>query len=270
MTGHDPTAVKQCARMEFVPLALRKPYVDGGIAVDAGLGYRSDEHVIAEHVLAAEGICLRRLRIIIVHWTAECDTIIIANAGHCIYVRCHLIALAHCLTDHVRILGVEHPRLLVQRTVLRTVSSHYRAETAILKPSCVHLRINRITEVSSDIMAPISIKHIGSCSGEVWLEIKRLPRDGSVTRETDLIAMVAQASPTVVQKRTLVGVALHVGEVAVVDPPCIMELLHIDIIHMLLPIEPPEVNSLLLHRMHYVLEHGSHELLVRVHPIDTA
>ena len=143
--------------MELIPLAFRKPYVNGSISVDTGLGHWSDEHIITEHILAAETICLKSLRIIIIHRTAESDAIIIANAGHCVDIWCHLIALAHCLTDHVCIFSVEYPWFLVQGTVLRTVCSHHRAETAILKPSCVHLRVDRISEVSSDIVAPISI-----------------------------------------------------------------------------------------------------------------
>ena len=74
--------------------------------------------------------------------------------------------------------------------------------------------------------------------------------------------MVSETAPTVIQKRTLVGVALHISEVAIVDPPCIVEFLHSDVIHMLLPVKPPEVNSFLLHRMHYILKHSTHELLV--------
>ena len=62
--------------------------------------------------------------------------------------------------------------------------------------------------------------------------------------------------------------ALHIGEIAVVDPPCIVELRHLSIIYMLLPVKPPEVHALLLHRMHDLVEHVGHELLVGVDPLD--
>ena len=40
------------------------------------------------------------------------------------------------------------------------------------------------------------------------------------------------------------------------------------VIYMLLPVKPPEVDAFLLHRMHHLLEHVGHELLVRVDPVD--
>ena len=80
--------------------------------------------------------------------------------------------------------------------------------------------------------------------------------------------MVSESAPAVVEQRTLVAVALHVCEVAVVDPPCVMKLCELCIIYMLLPVKPPEVYAFLLHRMHHLLEHVGHELLVRVDPVD--
>ena len=39
---------------------------------------------------------------------------------------------------------------------------------------------------------------------------------------------------------------------------------------MLLPVKPPEINAFLLHRVHNLLEHAGHELLVGVDPFDTS
>ena len=71
-----------------------------------------------------------------------------------------------------------------------------------------------------------------------------------------------------VEERTLVAVTLHVCEECVVDPPCVVEFLEFCVIDMLLPVKPPEVYAFFLHRMHHVLEHVAHELLVRVDPFD--
>ena len=60
----------------------------------------------------------------------------------------------------------------------------------------------------------------------------------------------------------------HVSKIAVIDPPCIVELRHLSIIYVLLPVKPPEVNAFLLHRMHDLVEHVGHELLVGVDPLD--
>ncbi len=80
--------------------------------------------------------------------------------------------------------------------------------------------------------------------------------------------MVSESAPAVVEQRALVSVALHIGEVAVVDPPCVMKPGELCVIYMLLPVKPPEVDAFLLHRMHHLLEHVGHEHLVRVDPVD--
>ena len=71
-----------------------------------------------------------------------------------------------------------------------------------------------------------------------------------------------------VEQRTLVTVALHVSEVCVVDPPCVVELVKLCVEYVLLPVEPPEIYTFLLHRMHHLLEHVAHEFLVRIDPFD--
>ena len=146
------------------------------------------------------------------------------------------------------------------------MGTHYRAEAAVLKPSCVHFRIDAVSEVASDVVAPVSVEDIRCCRGEIWLEFKRFPCDGSVSGETDLVAVVSESAPAMVKKRTLVAVALHVAEVAVVDPPCVVQPGHLLVKDMLLPVEPPEIHTFLLHRMHDLVEHVGHELLVGVGP----
>ena len=148
--------------MEFIPAAFRKPYLHLGESVCHRLGDRSDEHVISEHILAAEFrvICFLSCRPVIVQRTAESDTFVISLTCHCVDVWRHVITLTYCLADDIGVFLGEYPRLLVEGSALRAVSTHHRAETAILKPSCVHFWVNRITEMSSDIMAPISVEYI--------------------------------------------------------------------------------------------------------------
>ena len=73
-----------------------------------------------------------------------------------------------------------------------------------------------------------------------------------------------------IEKRTLLAVTSHVAEIAVIDPPCVVELVNLCVINMLLPVEPPEVHSFLLHRVHYLLEHVRHEFLVGIDPVDAS
>ena len=118
MTLHHSTSLEQCTCVKFVPLSLRKPHIHSRIAVDRRGNHRSDEHVITEHILTAEAVCLRSLRIVIIHWAAERKSFIISLAGHCIDVRSHFITLTNGLADHIGIFGCEHPWLLVESTVL--------------------------------------------------------------------------------------------------------------------------------------------------------
>ena len=182
MARERTAAVKKGTCVEFIPLSFRKPHTDCSITVRPRCGDRGDEHVISEHILAAERIGFRTFRIIIIHRTAERNTFIIAFAGHCIYIRYHLVALAHCIADHACIGLFEHPRLLVQRTALRTMGTHDRAEGTVLKPAGVHLRVYALAlvEMSSDVVAPIAVEDVRRCRCEIWLELEGLPCDGRI------------------------------------------------------------------------------------------
>jgi hypothetical protein len=174
--------------------------------------------------------------------------------------------LTYSLTDYIGIFFCEYPRLLVESSALRTVGTHYRAESAILEPSCVHFRIDVVSEVASDVVAPISVEHIRCCRCEIWLELEGFPGDSGISRETYLVTMVSEAAPTMVEEWTFVSITLHITEIAVVYPPGIMQFGELCIEYVLLPVEPPEINAFLLHRMHHLLEHIAHKLLVRIDP----
>ena len=79
------------------------------------------------------------------------------------------------------------------------------------------------------------------------MEIKALPRDDGVARETDLVTMVAQAAPTVIKHRACVAGALKVGEEAVVDPPGDAQISELLVVEPMLPVEPPEVDAVAFH-----------------------
>ena len=112
------SAFEHRSGVEFIPVSFRDPDVHGCKSVLCRLGHRRYEHVVSEHILAAEIISLLAFRIVVVKRAAERDTLIISLACHCIDVWCHLIALTYGLADHVGILLCENPRLLVQRAAL--------------------------------------------------------------------------------------------------------------------------------------------------------
>ena len=78
--------------------------------------------------------------------------------------------------------------------------------------------------------------------------------------------MVSEATPTMVEEWTFVSITLHIAEIAVVYPPGVMKFGELCIEYVLLPVEPPEIDSFLLHRMHHLLEHIAHKLFVRIDP----
>ena len=74
--------------------------------------------------------------------------------------------------------------------------------------------------------------------------------------------MVAQSAPTVVEHRSRFAVALHVGERSIVDPPGVAEVRKLLVVAPLLPVEPPEVDAVLLHRVQHLLVPALHEVFV--------
>ena len=78
--------------------------------------------------------------------------------------------------------------------------------------------------------------------------------------------MVAQSAPAVVEHGSCLAVALHVGECGVVEPPCVAQSCEFFVVRPLLPVEPPEVHALFLHRAQYLAVPSFHETLVGSQP----
>ena len=157
----------------------------------------------------------------------------------------------------------EHPRLLVQSGVLRRVGAQDRAERAELHPAYIHLGVDGVgAHVSAHIVAPVAVEHVRRRRVEVRLEVERFPAYYGVAREADLIAVVAQSAPTVVEHRSRFAVALHVGERSIVDPPGVAEVGELLVVAPLLPVEPPEVDTVLLHRVQHLLVPALHEVFI--------
>ena len=157
----------------------------------------------------------------------------------------------------------EHPRLFIESGILCGVGAQNRAECTELHPAYVHLGVDRVgAHVSAHVMAPVAVEHVRRCRVEIRLEVERFPAYYGVAREADLIAVVAQSAPTVVEHRSRFAVALHVGERSVVDPPRVAEVGEQFVVAPLLPVEPPEVDAVLLHRVQHLLVPALHEVFV--------
>ena len=263
------SATQECARRELVPVAARRqPHLLRGDAVVHRACDGVDKHVVAEHILVAVGVSLLALGVVVVHRAAERQCVVVGASRHTIYIRCELVALAYYVVQDVALAVGEHPRLFIESGVLRRVGAQDRAERAELHPAYVHLGVDRVgTHVSAHVVAPVAVEHVGCRRIEIRLEVERFPANYGIARETYLIAVVAQSAPTVVEHRARVAVALHVGECCIVDPPGVAEVGELLVVAPLLPVEPPEVDTVLLHRVQHLLVPALHEVLVGCCPL---
>ena len=70
--------------------------------------------------------------------------------------------------------------------------------------------------------------------------------DICVARESNLVAVAAKTSPAVVNQRAAVNaLVLHVVIIYMVAPECLAEAVETVVGKLLLPVEPPEVYTLL-------------------------
>ena len=148
--------------------------------------------------------------------------------------------------------------------------AHNGTHRAKLHPARVHFGVNAVdaAHVSAEVVAPIAIEHIRGSVVEVGLEVERLPRDNGITRESHLIAVVAESAPAVIYHRSLLSVLLHIGEEAAACPPSVLQRGELAVVDVLLPVEPPEIHAVSHHRVEYFVEHRGHELLVAAEPVD--
>ena len=121
------------------------------------------------------------------------------------------------------------------------------AEGAELHPARKELRIDRARHVAADVVAPVGIAHVGRGGRKPGLKGQRRPLRNGVAGEADLVAVIAEPAPAMEQQRPL-ALALLVGEVNVVEPPGRAHAGHLRV-RFLLPVEPPEIDALLLQRM---------------------
>src|SRR6185437_11025213 len=123
---------------------------------------------------------------------------------------------------------------------------------AELDPAGVELGSDGSGHVSADVVAPVGVADVGRGGGEPWLEGERRPHGDGVSREADLVAVVSESSPAMEEQWAL-AFALLICEVEVVEPPGIVHAREFGV-GLLLPVEPPEVDALLLKRMEDKLE----------------
>ena len=106
-------------------------------------------------------------------------------------------------------------------------------------------------------MPPIAVVDVGRGGREIGQEGQRLPLGVGVARECQRIAVRSEAAPAVVDEGPQLGVLLlGVVEEGVVEPEGVRKSRGEFRLHPLLPIEPPEIDALALHRVQHGLEVG--------------
>jgi hypothetical protein len=179
---------------------------------------------------------------------------------HRVQVRHEPVAEAQRGGHRLPRLGRVQPRLLDQERVARRVQAQDRREQAELHPAGGELVVAHAEDVAADVVAPPAVADVRRRGGELGLEVQRRPRDVRVAREPDRVAVAA--GPRVARERERPpAVAPGVEEVEVVEHPQRVDPVDARV-GALLPVEPPEVDALLLERVVHNLEVGAQELRV--------
>src|SRR4051794_5489490 len=114
--------------------------------------------------------------------------------------------------------------------------------------------------MAADVVAPPAIKHVAGGRGEVRQGNERGPDAGGVAGKTDVGGMVTQATPAAIEHRALAA-PRRVEKMQVVEPGQRVKALDLAGL-ALLPVEPPEIDALLLHRVMQQFEIMLHKLAV--------
>jgi hypothetical protein len=110
-------------------------------------------------------------------------------------------------------------------------------------------------------MTPVGVPDVRGLGGECRLKSQRIPTGDYVAGESDFVAMITKASPAVKEHRAF-ALALLVCEVEIVEPERGVNTGDIGVV-LLFPVEPPEIDALLLEGMMQDLEVVVDESAVR-------
>ena len=128
------------------------------------------------------------------------------------------------------------------------MSTQNRAERPPLDPPSVELGRNFPGHVSANVMTPIPVSDVCSRCSEFRLEGQRFPNRHNVPGEPDLIAMIPESTPPVEEQRAIRFPAFHVCEKNIVEPPGRRHAGNFRRSPRL-PVQPPEIDALMLKRV---------------------
>ena len=245
--GEDAIALDHCIAAHIEPAALGQPGAAAGLAIGSGRSHnRSHENIVAKHILVFEEVGIVGLGPLVVEGTAEAHTRVVGLTGSGIDVRHQRIAQSDGFEQQGEVLVF--PDAALYAGPVGGMGAEDGCEHAILHPSQINLGIVAAgLLVAAQVVSPIAESHIRCRGGEVRLPGQCAVGGERVAREAYRITVAAESSPAVEDERTMVGtVQAHVVVEHVVAPECLRQSLHIFAGEVLLPVNPPEVHSLLL------------------------
>ena len=132
-----------------------------------------------------------------------------------------------------------------------------RAEHAELQPAQVQLLVTQAAMVAADVVAPPAVAHIGRRRGEIGHIVQKFPVHVRIAAEADRIAV--RADTRIARQDQPISPALHAVKIVIVvqRPQGIQPRERGGL--ALLPVDPPEIDPLVLQRMVQQLQICVHE-----------
>src|SRR5215469_1007432 len=259
---NDGGTLQHCTACPFNPRARWQPDTPRSqlrIALYRS-GYGSDQQVIPEHVLIFDLVSFFGFWPVVVYRPANGNAGVVSLPPSCVDVWNQRVAQLISSAHRLGVLKRIRPDAALRIRVLGGMRPQNWAEDAKLYPSGEQLRRNYSRDVTTDVVTPVAIENVGRGCGEVGLISQRFPHRNRVARKSNLVAVIPQPAPAVKDQRSLAP-ALHVSKVNVVEPERGIQARHIRSL-LLLPIKPPEINSLPLQRIVHELQVVFRKLLV--------
>ncbi len=149
-------------------------------------------------------------------------------------------------------LSFKPPGLLAVKLVACAVKTVDRRKNAVLIPSRLQLVVLYSHHVSADIMAPPAVTDVGGRIGKIRLEVKGFPGNHRIPRKSYRVSVRPRSRITGKGHGTL-SVSAAVQKMIVVQHPERVQPFNFRV-GSLLPVQPPEIHSLLLHGMMHLFK----------------
>ena len=251
---HHSSAPVSHAGKYIIPGSFRKPgfYLSYIQTADLRGCNRSAQKLAAEEILVWHFISFPGFRIIIVHRKHQRQIFLISPVVHGVKIRHQPVSQPEEVFHHICDVLPVSPGLLCVKLAVAGVETHHRRKYSKLKPASCHLIILDPHHMTADIMAPHAVSDIRGSRCEIRLESQRGPGHDSISRKSHRIT-VASRSCVSGKGHWPFSVPSAVQVMIVVQHPEGIQSFYLAESSGL-PVQPPEIDSLLFHRMENMLK----------------